>query len=565
MATPTIAHGLDGEWDVLSLQGRAVLLNHERLAALVRVHVGQEASQLFAKPDLDAANRPIAWRSPRSGRLEPVPPGPSEVRARFQRRRDEILALATTLSRQGEAGLDAARSLRAALTTPTGVDGLYADGGEPVLVHWGLIRPGQVVDLGDAPETGRAGSGPAAAAAGLGAVAQAPNPTPPSPAPSGPVAKADAGGGPGSVGAPPVARAAFPWVPAILCVVLLAVAGWLLLQALNPLDPVVVDVSKEGPVAGEPLDGALSAAEAELARLDQAIAEARQAEDVVLDACVVPPPEPEPPSELEKVEVPPPTPPVPAPVKTVEPPPAEAALPVPPPTPPVKPDPPKPQAAPKPPREPVQAPAVPTPAPSPAPTASACAPTWSPGREPRMVFVVDGSGSMGDGIPGASSRLDAAKRSIRETIDALHPDIKAGLVSFSDCADTKNSEFYAYSQRPALMSRVDGMRPGRATSLAASIRRGGLLATRRSETVIMVVSDGTDTCGGDPCAAARQVKAEKPQAIIHVLDLSGGTDGGVARCIANAGGGRVYTPNTAAQVTQQLQAATGQPDTRGCR
>jgi hypothetical protein len=549
----------------LSLQGRAVLLNHERLAALVRVHIGQDASQLFAKPDLDAANRPIAWSSPRSGRLEPVPPGPSEVRARFQRRRDEILALATTLSRQGEAGLDAARSLRAALTTPTGVDGLYADGGEPVLIHWGLIRPGQVVDLGDDPEKGSAVSspGPVAAAAGLGAVAQAPKAAPPIPVPASPASNFEAGVGPAPAAAPPVARAAFPWVPAVLCVVLLAVAGWLLLQALTPLDPVVVDVSKDGPVEGESLDGALSAAEAELARLDQAIAEARQAEDVVLDACVVPPPEPEP--EPEKVEVPPQTPPVSVPPEAIKAPPAEAALPVSPPTPPVKPDPPKPQAAPKPPRETAQAPAVPTPAPSPAPTASACAPTWSPGREPRMVFVVDGSGSMGDGIPGASSRLDAAKRSIRETIDALHPDIKAGLVSFSDCADTKNSEFYAYSQRPALMSRVDGMRPGRATSLAASIRRGGLLATRRSETVIMVVSDGTDTCGGDPCAAARQVKAEKPQAIIHVLDLSGGTDGGVAQCIANAGGGRVYTPNTAAQVTQQLQAATGQPDTRGCR
>ncbi|WP_413204833.1 VWA domain-containing protein [Rhodospirillum sp. A1_3_36] len=586
MVTPTIAHRLEGEWQVLSIQGQPILPSHDRLIALLRVHIGQDTARLLAKPILDDGGQPIAWASPRSGSLQPVPDGPSDLRTLFERRRKEILELADRLAQQGEAGQEVARSLRAALITPTGVNGLFADGGEPVLVYWGLIRPGQAVDLGL-----EAQAFPSAAAVGEGLGKTGAEAS----APAGPIQAASPANGPGASqgngrdaeergdrkaegklgeGKAGGVGRRFAWFPALLTLLLLGVALWLVLRVLTPLEPVIVEIQREVPADApgdaQGSDATMSALEAELARLDQSIAGARLAENKAQTACLVPQRDAEPLPEPSPGEVVPPkanpVPPVQgAEVPKVDPPPQDEppvgpAAPAPPPE--------KPEG----PKTIVQAPKAsapsspaPTPSPPPNPSASACQPSWSPGREPRMVFVVDGSGSMREGISGAPSRLDAAKRSIRETVDSLHPDIKAGLVSFSDCNDTKNSEFYAYSQRPTLMSKIDGMQPGRSTSLAASIRRGGLLATRRSETVIMVVSDGEDTCGGDPCAAARQVKAEKPKAIIHVIDLSGGGDGGVARCIASAGGGRVFKPNTAAQVTQQLRSATGQPDTRGCR
>ena len=74
---------------------------------------------------------------------------------------------------------------------------------------------------------------------------------------------------------------------------------------------------------------------------------------------------------------------------------------------------------------------------------------------------------------------------------------------------------------------------------------------------MVVVSDGGDTCGGDPCAAARAAKAVKPDLTINVIDLSGGTDGGVLRCVADAGGGKVFAPSSARPDVDPIAAGDG--------
>ena len=171
---------------------------------------------------------------------------------------------------------------------------------------------------------------------------------------------------------------------------------------------------------------------------------------------------------------------------------------------------------------------------------------------------------MDDRIAGAASRMEAAKRSIGTVVQNLHKDIRAGLVSFSDCYATARTPFYDATQRPALLREVDAVSPQRSTSLAASITRAGTAAPSRAASTMVVVSDGDDTCGGDPCAAARAARAAKPDLTINVIDLSGGSGGAVLECVARAGGGRVFTPSSAGELAVQLQQATGQPDASGC-
>ncbi len=82
----------------------------------------------------------------------------------------------------------------------------------------------------------------------------------------------------------------------------------------------------------------------------------------------------------------------------------------------------------------------------------------------------------------------------------------------------------------------------------------------------MVVSDGEETCRGDPCAAARALKAAKPRAIINVIDISGDGKGRqVIQCVAQATGGQVLTPQSPMDFGRTLQQATRQPDMRACR
>lgn len=411
-----------------------------------------------------------------------------------------VAALADRLDGQGDAGALAAHALRSALTTPAGAQAFYVDTN---------------------------GGAPVLVNWGLAAPGQAVPELPDAlarPAPAAPIPAAPVRAGAGLAGA---GLAALAWlVPAALAALLAVLA----FEAATPLPPLVTTITPDAPPAHDPVTGL----PARLSALKVALTEADAAQTRIDEICVAPPP-PEP--ILDPV-VPPPLPPR---VVTVDPPPPTPVVPR------------------------ADRPAPPKPAkPRAAPAKSACTPTWPPGRAPRMVFVVDGSGSMRDGIPGARSRMDASKRAISAVVRGLHKDIRVGMVSFSDCGDTRNSKFYSAPERGALLGKVNGMRPGQATSLAASIRRGGKLAPRRSESVLVVVSDGADTCGQDPCAAARAARAAKPNLRINVIDLSGGGSSAVLQCIARAGGGRVFKPGSAGQMSLQVQQATGQPDASGC-
>src|SRR3546814_749001 len=116
------------------------------------------------------------------------------------------------------------------------------------------------------------------------------------------------------------------------------------------------------------------------------------------------------------------------------------------------------------------------------------------------------------------------------------------------------------------MSEIDGLSPWGGTALARSIERAGNVVSNDVESVIVVVSDGEETCHGDPCAAARALKAAKPNAIINVIDISGDGKGRqVIQCVAQATGGRVLTPQSPMDLARTLQQATQQPDMRACR
>src|SRR3546814_14980055 len=87
-----------------------------------------------------------------------------------------------------------------------------------------------------------------------------------------------------------------------------------------------------------------------------------------------------------------------------------------------------------------------------------------------------------------------------------------------------------------------GFSNGGGTALARASERAGKVVANDGESVIVVVSDGEETCHGDPCAAARALKAAKPNAIINVIAISGDGQGRqVIPCVAPATGGRVLT------------------------
>jgi hypothetical protein len=70
--------------------------------------------------------------------------------------------------------------------------------------------------------------------------------------------------------------------------------------------------------------------------------------------------------------------------------------------------------------------------------------------------------------------------------------------------------------------------------------------------IIVVVSDGDDSCSGDPCGTARALKARKPQLTINVVDIIGNGAGG---CMARATGGKMLTPQDGLAFEKSIREA----------
>jgi hypothetical protein len=454
---------------------------------------------------------------------------------------DRLQALRELVGRQS--GDPGAALLSAALTQPP-EDSIYVINGQPVVIGWGR--------QGAAPLAARAVA-PVAAAAPVSASAAA-----------------------GAAGAAAVAaRSRFPWLLAggLAALLALAVVLWWL-WPLGGFGP--------GGAGGDRL-AALQAEEAALAAdIAAAEAELRRRLGACKTAETPPPREPKPEVGTEAPPVP---------LRGSEAPPAKEP-------PPVKEAPPvketaKPAAA-EPPAKPKAAPLAPPPQQAMAepPQKQTCPPPRKKWEAPELVVLLDASGSMRlkagvsqeevmallrrarMGDRGAlaqlramehsgNDRLTAAKAAVNRLVSTLPTDIDVGLVVFGNCQGADNHKFFTPADRPRLASLLDGIKPMEGTPLARGIERAGNVVDGRTvPATLVVVTDGEDSCGGDPCAAARALKAAKPLVTINVVDVNGLGEG---RCMAEATGGKVLPMKSAAELPELIRKASGEaPLPPGC-
>ena len=176
---------------------------------------------------------------------------------------------------------------------------------------------------------------------------------------------------------------------------------------------------------------------------------------------------------------------------------------------------------------------------------------------------MDASGSMRTPMAGGMSRLEAAKRAAASMIRSLPPDIDVGLIEFAACGQVRRDKFYPQAERDRLVGEIDALQPKAGTPLADALRRAGTIGSSSADASVVVVSDGADSCGGDPCAAARALRSRKPNIVVNVVDLSDTPrERAVLQCIAEAGGGRLLSPGDVTELTRKMKEAVAQATCR---
>jgi Mg-chelatase subunit ChlD len=154
---------------------------------------------------------------------------------------------------------------------------------------------------------------------------------------------------------------------------------------------------------------------------------------------------------------------------------------------------------------------------------------------------------------GGETRLQAAKRAVPNVVKGLPSDVDVGLVVLEDCPRASNYGYYSGAQRNQLFGRVGRLQPMRGTPLADGLAEAGSMVDGvNAPAVVVVVSDGEDSCGVNPCAVARMLKARKPKLTINVVDIVGN---GAANCLAQLTGGKILKPESGMQFESKMRQA----------
>jgi Ca-activated chloride channel family protein len=177
-----------------------------------------------------------------------------------------------------------------------------------------------------------------------------------------------------------------------------------------------------------------------------------------------------------------------------------------------------------------------------------------------LLLILDASGSMW-GRVGSEPKIAIARRVLKDLASGLADDSEVGLIAYGhrregDCGDIETLIPLGPLNRSEIGEKVEKLNPKGKTPITKSIEQAvAAVQSRQDSTTIVLLSDGLETCEGDPCAAVRKAKESGAHFLLHVVgfDLS---KENVAQleCAAQAGGGLYFDAKNAAE----LQAALNQ-------
>jgi Ca-activated chloride channel family protein len=200
-----------------------------------------------------------------------------------------------------------------------------------------------------------------------------------------------------------------------------------------------------------------------------------------------------------------------------------------------------------------------------------------PCTEDAMV-VFDASGSMaGDGwgygseSAGSVPRIDKVRAALRQILPSVTRFRKVGLITYGSGAWNQCNIDLALKPAPnaagAIMAVIDALRPAGRTPLTdAVVQAAEVLDFRQKPGVIVVLTDGEETCGGSPCATSHRLHEEANQLTINVIGLRVQNyawmgDQGIldAKCLAETNGGQYLPVDSLAGLREALERTLGCP------
>jgi hypothetical protein len=188
-------------------------------------------------------------------------------------------------------------------------------------------------------------------------------------------------------------------------------------------------------------------------------------------------------------------------------------------------------------------------------------------RQANLAYILDASGSMNAELPGTGqTKLAVAKEVMAELVPQIPAKMKGALWIYGhrypqepkeeSCWDIERVFPLGPVDARAYQKKIDAITAIGYTPIADSIEQAARDLPVEAFNSIILVSDGEETCGGDPCALAEALKASQVAVTIHVVGYAvEELAQGQLQCIAQASGGTYHDAEDAAGLLQALEEA----------
>ncbi|MDZ7698851.1 MAG: VWA domain-containing protein [Deltaproteobacteria bacterium] len=159
-----------------------------------------------------------------------------------------------------------------------------------------------------------------------------------------------------------------------------------------------------------------------------------------------------------------------------------------------------------------------------------------------IFYILDGSGSMWGRVDG-KIKIQVARDVMISLIKETPQGIECGVMVYGhrkkgDCSDIEMLVPIGPLDREAAISKINGITPKGKTPISDSISMAveNLKGIEAASTIVLI-SDGIETCGKDPCGAMKTLKESGINFVMHVVGFD--VEEKAAKqlaCIAQAGG-----------------------------
>lgn len=191
--------------------------------------------------------------------------------------------------------------------------------------------------------------------------------------------------------------------------------------------------------------------------------------------------------------------------------------------------------------------------------------------ERASVLVFDASGSMWNRLDDGQTRIEVARDVMADYFASRDRSVPLSVIAYGhnrrgDCGDIEVIAAMGQTSPGTLESRLRALMPRGMTPLTDSLAKAREQIPASAEAAdIILVTDGLETCAGDPCALAASLAAEGIDIRAHVVGFGlSRAEVDALSCITRQTGGMLFQTQSGAELAQALQqvsAAAPAPQT----